>query len=194
MIESRRGNVLEAEAEAIVNTVNCVGVMGKGVALLVKQRYPCVFHEYQRACRAREVRPGQMLTVPTGRAGMQRFVINFPTKRHWQAMSRIEDIRAGLPALVQEIRRLGIRSVAVPALGCGNGGLEWMRVKPLIESALADLPDVTFYLYEPDSAEPNASEQPFERRSEKPSRLASTTAVRRRRRSGAQPPASAMLF
>ena len=152
MIRLVSGNLLDASAEALVNTVNCVGVMGKGIALQFKQAFPTVFDAYVKACKREEVRPGLMLTVETGQMMNPRYVINFPTKRHWKGASRLEDIDAGLPALVAELRRLGIRSVAVPPLGCGNGGLDWKVVRPRIESALAALPEVEVLLYEPKGA------------------------------------------
>lgn len=142
MIEEAKGNLLEADAEALVNTVNTVGHMGKGIALQFKQTYPENFLAYARAMKRGEVRTGRMFVVPTGFVTNPRYIINFPTKRHWRGRSRIEDIEAGLEALVGEIRRLGIRSIAVPPLGCGNGGLDWRDVEPRIKRALADLPDV----------------------------------------------------
>ena len=149
MIVRGQGNLLDADAEAIVNTVNCVGVMGKGVALLVKQAYPETYRQYRRACASGEVQPGRMLVVPTGRLGNPQYIINFPTKRYWKGKSRLEDIQAGLPALVEEVKRFGLQSIAVPALGCGNGGLDWAVVRPLIESAFAELPHVRVLLFEP---------------------------------------------
>jgi O-acetyl-ADP-ribose deacetylase (regulator of RNase III) len=149
VIERRQGSVLDADAEAIVNTVNCVGVMGAGVALRVKQAYPEVYVRYRAACQAGEVQPGRMLVVPTNRLGNPRYIINFPTKRHWRQPSRLEDIRAGLPALIETVKELGLRSVAVPALGCGNGGLDWKTVRPLIEEAFAALPEVHVFLFDP---------------------------------------------
>src|SRR4051812_47719706 len=100
------GNLLKAEAEALVNTVNCVGVMGKGVALQFRQAFPENFRRYQSACRAGEVQPGKMFVVPTMNLGSPKYIINFPTKRHWKGKSRIQDIRSGLEALVSEVRRL----------------------------------------------------------------------------------------
>jgi O-acetyl-ADP-ribose deacetylase (regulator of RNase III) len=144
MIEEAKGNLLEADAEALVNTVNTVGHMGKGIALQFKQAYPENFLAYARAVKRGEVRAGRMFVVPTGFVTNPRYIINFPTKRHWRGRSRIEDIEAGLEALVGEIRRLGIRSIAVPPLGCGNGGLDWRDVEPRIKRALAELPDVAF--------------------------------------------------
>jgi O-acetyl-ADP-ribose deacetylase (regulator of RNase III) len=165
VIERRQGSVLDADAEAIVNTVNCVGVIGKGVALLVKRAYPQVYARYREACEAGEVRPGRVLAVPTGRPGNPKYIINFPTKRHWRQPSRLDDIRAGLPALIEKVKELGLRSVAVPALGCGNGGLDWDTVRPLIEEAFATLPDVHVLLFDPMNGPAGApAAQPLEDR------------------------------
>ncbi len=149
MLESCWGNLLEADAEALVNTVNCVGVMGKGLALQFKQVFPENFRHYQQACRNGEVQPGQMFVVPTGRRDHPRYIINFPTKRHWRNPSRLEDVETGLQALIAEVKQLGISSIAIPPLGCGNGGLNWSRVAPLIESAFAELPEVKVLVFEP---------------------------------------------
>jgi O-acetyl-ADP-ribose deacetylase (regulator of RNase III) len=152
MIELIRGDILKADAEALVNTVNCVGVMGRGIAAQFKRAYPKNFSAYQQACKRREVQPGRMLIVETGQLPRPRWVVNFPTKRHWRGNSRIEDIEAGLAALVADVRRLGITSIAVPPLGCGLGGLDWGAVRPRIEHAFAALPEVTVLLFEPDGA------------------------------------------
>lgn len=152
MIHDATGNLLEADVEALVNTVNCVGFMGKGIALQFKQAWPDNFEAYAEACKAGAVQPGRMFIWETGRMINPKFLINFPTKRHWKGKSRIEDIKSGLRALVAEIRRLGIRSVAVPPLGCGNGGLDWTDVRPLIEAAFAELSDVEVSLYSPQGA------------------------------------------
>ncbi|APR84569.1 ADP-ribose 1-phosphate phophatase related protein [Minicystis rosea] len=149
MIAFTSGNLLDADVEALVNTVNCVGVMGKGLALQFKQAYPENFRVYERACRAGEVAPGRMLTVPTGRLTGPKLIVNFPTKRHWRGASRMEDIESGLVALVDEVRRLHIRSIAMPPLGCGNGGLDWADVRPRIERALAALEGVRVVIFEP---------------------------------------------
>ena len=149
MIRNSTGNLLQADVEALVNTVNCDGFMGKGIALQFKQAWPENFDAYARACRAKEVRPGHMLVWESGRMVNPRYIINFPTKRHWREKSRLEDIRNGLRALVADVRRLGIRSIAVPPLGCGNGGLDWQNVRPLIESAFAELPDTQVHLFGP---------------------------------------------
>ena len=160
MIEIKEGNLLEANAEALVNTVNCVGIMGKGIALQFKQAYPENFRQYEKACRAGEVQPGRMFVVSSGNLFNPRYIINFPTKRHWRGKSKIEDIQTGLKALIQEVKQLGITSIAVPPLGCGNGGLSWKTVKPLIESAFSELPNVQVLLFEP-QATPQADSMPI---------------------------------
>ena len=117
--------MLEATTEALVNTVNCVGVMGKGIALQFKQAFPDNFVQYEKACRTKEVRPGKVSVFYTGNLFNQKYVINFPTKRHWKEKSRIADIKSGLEDIVRQIQALGIRSISIPPLGCGNGGLDW---------------------------------------------------------------------
>jgi O-acetyl-ADP-ribose deacetylase (regulator of RNase III) len=161
MIEFKQGNLLQADAEALINTVNCVGVMGKGIALQFKQAFPENFKAYERACRHNEVQPGRMFTVPTGHFYNPKFIINFPTKRHWKGTSRIEDIEAGLKSLIAEVKKLKIQSIAVPPLGCGNGGLDWQQVRPLIEAAFAQVPDVRVLLYAP-QAEPASASMPVQ--------------------------------
>jgi O-acetyl-ADP-ribose deacetylase (regulator of RNase III) len=152
MIEFANGNLLTAPAEALVNAVNTVGVMGRGIALQFKQAYPAMFRAFEAACRAGEVTIGKMHVFDRGGlAGGPRWIINFPTKRHWSAASRIADIEAGLEDLVATVQRLGIRSIAIPPLGCGNGGLDWRDVRPRIEAAVARLPDVRVLLYRPSS-------------------------------------------
>lgn len=159
MIELTRGNLLQAEVDALVNTVNCVGYMGKGIALQFKQAFPANFKDYEAACAAGQVVPGRMLVHDNGGLVNPRFIINFPTKRHWRGKSRMEDVAAGLDALVAEVCRLRIRSIAVPPLGCGLGGLEWDEVRPMIEQAFAALPDVRVQLFEPAGA-PAAKSMP----------------------------------
>ena len=154
MIEVTRGDILKADAEALVNTVNCVGVMGRGIAAQFKRAYPKNFSAYLQACKRHEVQPGRMLIVETGQLANPRWVINFPTKRHWRGNSRLEDIDAGLTALIADVHRLGITSIAVPPLGCGLGGLDWDAVRPRIEHVFAALPDVTVLLFEPAGAPP----------------------------------------
>jgi len=155
MLEFKQGNLLEEDAEALVNAVNCVGVMGKGIALQFKQAFPENFQQYKKACDAKEVQPGRMFTVPTGKLFNPKYIINFPTKRHWRDNSKIEDIQTGLKALVAEVQQLGITSIAIPALGCGNGGLDWLEVKPRIESAFVELPEVKVVVFEPSQSHLN---------------------------------------
>ncbi len=152
MIERATGNLLEADAEALVNTVNTVGVMGKGIALQFRQAFPDVYAEYRRACAHGELRAGSVQVVPTGRLDGPRYVINLPTKRHWKGQARIEDVESGLRALVNAIKEFNITSIAVPPLGCGNGGLSWRDVQPRIERALGSLPGVRVLLYAPEGA------------------------------------------
>jgi O-acetyl-ADP-ribose deacetylase (regulator of RNase III) len=152
MIEFTRGNLLEAPAEALVNTVNCIGYMGKGIALQFKQAFPANFKIYEAACHAGDMVPGKMLIHDNGGLVNPRYIVNFPTKRHWKGKSRIEDVESGLKTLVEDVQRLGIRSIAVPPLGCGLGGLEWRVVRPMIEQAFASLPDVQVLLFEPAGA------------------------------------------
>lgn len=152
MIEYRSGDILKDESEALVNTVNCVGVMGRGIALQFKDAYPQNFTVYAAACKRGEVQPGRMLVFETGKLTSPRYIINFPTKRHWRGNSRIEDIESGLVALVEEIRTRGIQSVAIPPLGSGLGGLDWSSVRPRIERALQSLPNVRVSVYEPTGA------------------------------------------
>lgn len=149
MIEPSQGDLFDAPAEALVNTVNCVGFMGRGVAAQFKRAFPDNFAAYAAACKRGEVKPGRMLVVATGKLVGPRYVVNFPTKRHWRGKSRIEDIELGLSALVEEVERLGLRSIAIPPLGCGLGGLDWGEVRPRIERAFAKLPEVRVLLYEP---------------------------------------------
>lgn len=152
MIELTSGDILKDEAEAIVNTVNCVGVMGRGIALQFKNAWPENFKAYEAACTRKEVQPGRMFIFETGQLTTPRYIVNFPTKRHWRGNSRIEDIESGLFALASEIKARGIRSIAIPPLGSGLGGLDWDDVRPLIEKHLAPLADVTVRIYEPKAA------------------------------------------
>ena len=122
MISYTSGDILNADVEALVNTVNCVGVMGRGIALQFKNMFPQNFEAYASACAVDAVQPGKMFVFETGQLTNPRFIINFPTKRHWKGKSRIEDIDAGLVALREEIVRRGIRSIAIPPLGSGLGG------------------------------------------------------------------------
>ena len=152
MIEFTTGDILQADAEALVNTVNCVGVMGRGIALQFKNRFPENFQAYAAACASEQVQPGRMFTYETRSLTNPRFIFNFPTKRHWKGKSRIEDVEAGLKALVDEIRDRRIRSVAVPPLGAGLGGLPWADVRARIIAAMEPLGDVRVMVFEPTTA------------------------------------------
>lgn len=165
MIEPAQGNLLEADTEALVNTVNCVGQMGFGLALQFKQAFPANYKVYADACQRGEVVPGRMFIHDHGGIVNPRYIINFPTKRHWRGQSRLEDVADGLKALVEDVRRLGIRSIALPPLGCGLGGLDWRVVRPMIEQAFAALPDVRVLLFAP-TGTPEAKAMPI--RTERP--------------------------
>ncbi|MBF9135186.1 DUF1768 domain-containing protein [Plantactinospora sp. S1510] len=145
------GDLLAADAEALVNPVNCVGVMGAGLALQFKQRHPEMFEAYRVACQVGQVKPGQMFVHHEPALTGARYVINFPTKRHYRDQSQADDIAAGLLDLTRVVRELGIRSIAIPALGCGLGGLRWAEVRPMIERAFAGMTDVRVLLYGPQS-------------------------------------------
>lgn len=165
MLEITRGNLLDAQVDALVNTVNTVGVMGKGIALQFKKAFPENFEAYKKECDAGRLQPGKMFVFQVGGITKPRYIVNFPTKKHWRGKSRIEYVRDGLKALVADVRRLSIESIAIPPLGCGMGGLRWSEVRRLIEDAFADLTEVRAYLYEPAGAPrpeemPNRTERP----------------------------------
>jgi O-acetyl-ADP-ribose deacetylase (regulator of RNase III) len=149
MIELTQGDILKADAEALVNTVNCVGVMGRGIALQFRKAFPENFKAYEAACKARQVQPGKMFTHDLNRLYNPRFIINFPTKRHWKGKSRIEDIQSGLTDLTNFVQQQQLRSVAIPPLGCGLGGLNWEEVRLLITEAFQSVPEVAVLLFEP---------------------------------------------
>jgi O-acetyl-ADP-ribose deacetylase (regulator of RNase III) len=127
------GDLFASDMQTLVNAVNCVGVMGKGIALLFKKKYPAMFEDYERRCARGEVKLGQPYYFCDGSG---RCILNFPTKGHWRAATRIDDVEAGLNYFVEHYEGWGITSVAFPALGCGNGGLEWNTVAPLMFSKL----------------------------------------------------------
>ena len=148
MLRYTHGNLLEAGTEALVNTVNTVGISGKGIALMFKETYPENFRAYAAACKAGQLAPGGLFVTERHDMLGPRLIANFATKQHWRSPSRLEWIRHGLAALREEIAHRGIRSIAIPPLGAGNGGLDWHDVKPLIAEALADL-DCEIVVYEP---------------------------------------------
>lgn len=149
MISYTQGNLLESGAEALVNTVNTVGVMGKGIALMFRERFERNHALYVAACKAHQLHTGRMFVTETGELQGPRWIINFPTKQHWRHPSRLEWIDAGLQDLKRFLVEHKVRSVAIPPLGSGNGGLDWADVRPRIEAALADLKDVAVLVYEP---------------------------------------------
>jgi O-acetyl-ADP-ribose deacetylase (regulator of RNase III) len=157
MIEITQGNLLKAPAEALVNTVNTVGVMGKGIALQFRQAFPEMYRTYEKACKDGDLHLGQVQVFDLGGlVGGPRWIINFPTKGHWRAASRLADVENGLADLVAKVRKLGIHSIAIPPLGCGNGGLDWSEVRPRIEEAFAPLTEVHVLIYEPAGAPKSA--------------------------------------
>ena len=149
MIEYKTGDILQEEAEALVNTVNCVGVMGRGIALQFKRAFPENFKAYAARCRRNAMQPGRVFVFETGRLTAPHYIINFPTKRHWRGKSRMEDIESGLASLALEIRSRGIRSVAIPPLGSGLGGLHWPEVRVRIEGSLREFKGVKIIIFEP---------------------------------------------
>ncbi len=149
MLRFKTGDILSEDVEAVVNSVNCVGVMGRGLALQFKNAYPANFKAYADACRQHQVEPGRMFIHETYQLTGPRWIINFPTKRHWKSKSRLEDIQAGLENLASQIDQLGIRSIAVPPLGSGLGGLDWSEVRRRIESELGRLEHVEIVVFEP---------------------------------------------
>ena len=171
MIFRGDGDLLKTPADALVNTVNTVGVMGKGIALQFKLAFPDNYAAYEAACNRGDVQIGKMFVFR--REKSPRFIINFPTKRHWRGKSKIEDIESGLKALIRVVKEEHIKSIAVPPLGCGNGGLDWEQVRPLIEEAFLDLPDLQIQLFYPDGA-PKAEDM---RSATKPPRMTPGRAV-----------------
>ncbi|MEL4029715.1 macro domain-containing protein [Caldifermentibacillus hisashii] len=151
MLKFLKGDLFEqvSNVDGIINTVNTVGVMGKGIALEFKKRYPNNFKIYKEACKNKHLDIGKILTVKNEDNDFPKYIINFPTKKHWRYPSKIEYIEKGLDALKEEIKKNSINSIAMPALGCGNGGLNWAEVKSIIISKLNELEDVQFYIYEP---------------------------------------------
>ncbi len=149
MIEYKTGDIFDEDVEALVNTVNCVGVMGRGVALQFKRAFPANFTAYAERCKSGEMRPGQVFVFETKNLGNPRYIVNFPTKRHWRGKSRMDDIESGLESLVSEIKTRGIQSTALPALGSGLGGLDWRQVRSKLAAALEPLEGVRVVIFEP---------------------------------------------
>lgn len=149
MFEYKQGNILKDKSEAIINTVNCVGVMGRGIAFQFKQLFPDNFKVYKKACDKGEVQLGKMFVFPLDSLFNPKYIINFPTKKHWKEKSNLKDIELGLIALKDTIKKYNIKSIAIPPLGCGLGGLKWNDVKPLIHKTFSDMKNIYFIIYEP---------------------------------------------
>jgi O-acetyl-ADP-ribose deacetylase (regulator of RNase III) len=149
MIRFVQGNLFDAKVEALVNTVNTVGVMGKGIALMFKEAAPANFPAYEEACKRKEVRIGRMFVTETRAFEGPRWIINFPTKKHWRQPSKMEWIAEGLQDLRHFVQEQSIRSIALPPLGAGNGQLDWPKVRVEIQRALSDLEGVDIVVYEP---------------------------------------------
>jgi O-acetyl-ADP-ribose deacetylase (regulator of RNase III) len=159
MIRYTTGNLLAAEADALVNTVNTVGVMGKGIALMFKEAFPANYVAYEAACKAGDVEVGHMFVTERRELMGPRWIINFPTKKHWRHPSKLDWVTDGLDDLKALIERLDIRSIALPPLGSGNGGLDWSVVRECIETKLSGLNDVDIIVYEPTSQYQNVSKR-----------------------------------
>ncbi|AYL94388.1 macro domain-containing protein [Mucilaginibacter celer] len=149
MLRFTIGNLLDSSAQALVNTVNTVGVMGKGIALQFKLAFPHNFEVYRQACLNGNLQTGQVLVVKDSNLLLgERLIINLPTKRHWKLPSAYEYIESGLIALAEYLQANPVQSLAMPALGCGNGGLDWKLVRPMIGHYLGEL-DTDIWVYEP---------------------------------------------
>ena len=157
MLRFTKGNLLDARVDAVVNTVNTVGIMGKGIALMFKERFPENYKAYAIACKTGQVRIGAMFVTFSTELCEPRWIINFPTKQHWRHKTKWEWVRDGLVDLKQVILEHRITSVAIPPLGCGNGGLEWSMVRSLIEQALGDLSNIDIIIYEPTATYQNVA-------------------------------------
>jgi O-acetyl-ADP-ribose deacetylase (regulator of RNase III) len=159
MMKFLEGNLLDAPTEAVVNTVNTVGVMGKGIALMFKEAFPDNFRVYEEEAKAKRVRIGHMFVTENRTLEGPRWLINFPTKKHWRQPSKLEWIVEGLQDLRRVIEDKGIRSIALPPLGCGNGGLNWSDVRPEIERALGHFSDVDVWVFEPTAKYQNVAKR-----------------------------------
>ena len=149
MISFKKGNIFDEDVEALVNTVNCVGVMGKGIALQFKKRFSSNYQLYREKCKNNEIKTGTMFVTELNNILNPKYIINFPTKKHWRNKSSIDYIQTGLSDLIQVIRDKNIKSIAIPPLGCGNGGLNWNEVKEIIKKRLNELNDVDIIVFEP---------------------------------------------
>lgn len=149
MIKFTQGNLLEARAEALVNTVNTVGVMGKGIALMFKERFAENMRLYAAACKAKQVQTGKMFVTDVLELDGPHWIVNFPTKQHWKAPSQMVWVDEGLQDLRRFLIEKQVKSIAIPPLGAGNGGLEWAEVRERIVRALGDLPDIEIVVFEP---------------------------------------------
>jgi O-acetyl-ADP-ribose deacetylase (regulator of RNase III) len=154
MIEYKNGDLLEDSSEALINAVNSVGAMGRGIALQFKKKFSGNYKFYQEACKRGDVKPGKVLVYETRSFCNPRYIINFPTKIHWRGASKIEYIQSGLIDLVKVVKALNIASAAIPPLGCGLGGLDWKE--PLIETSMSQLTKAQITIYEPIGA-PNVN-------------------------------------
>jgi len=184
------GNLLTQDVDALVNTVNTEGIMGKGIALQFKKAWPAMFKDYEAACKRGEVAVGHMHVWATGSLTGPRYIINFPTKGHWRARSKLVDIENGLEDLTRLIRKLGITSIAIPPLGCGNGGLDWREVEPRILRSLHPLADTVDIRIHPPTGAPIAAEQPSREPAPKltPARAALLALMREYERVTFEPP------
>lgn len=171
MVEYKKGDILKEETEAVVNTVNTKGVMGKGIALQFKERFPENYKRYKKACEAGDVETGKMFVTETGLLLNPRYVINFPTKEHWKNPSKMEYIHEGLKDLVKIVKEKNITSISIPPLGCGNGGLDWNEVRPAIEKALSSISDLQIVLFQP-------SNIVYKKKERKPKKKVNVTPVR----------------
>ncbi|MBI6550180.1 type II toxin-antitoxin system antitoxin DNA ADP-ribosyl glycohydrolase DarG [Xenorhabdus lircayensis] len=159
MIHYTTGNLLDSDVEALVNTVNTVGIMGKGIALMFKDRFPLNMTLYAKACKSGDINTGKIFVTETGELVGPQWIINFPTKQHWRSPSKMEWIVKGLGDLKKWIMENNVKSIAIPPLGAGNGGLSWDDVKPEIEAALSPLDGVDVYIYEPIAKYQNISKK-----------------------------------
>lgn len=149
MIHYTTGNLLDAQVEVLVNAVNTVGVMGKGIALMFKKRFPKNMQKYSEACKLNKVKTGTMFVTCINELVGVKWIVNFPTKQHWRSKSQMVWVEDGLQDLRRFIIENEVKSIAIPALGAGNGGLDWQDVKSKIELALGDLENVDILIFEP---------------------------------------------